>query len=158
MMKKLTCLALALMLSLGLTACGGGSDNTAAFSTDLTAFYDTLFQGEDAPAMMELTDDLLDSVYPGLNQVALKQCVVYTPMISAVAAEAAMVEVADQADVQTVRDIFQARIDSQVDGGAWYPETIEQWEQNSEIVVRDNYICLFVGTDKDEMVSAFNAL
>ena len=73
-----------------------------------------------------------------------------------------MVEVANADDAETVKNIFQARIDYMVGdgngpGGAWYPETMEEWENNSEIVVKGNYVCLFVGENKDDMVSAFNS-
>ena len=78
-------------------------------------------------------------------------------MITAVAYEVALVEVADAADVQTVQDIFQTRIDTQIESGAFYPATVEAWQNNSEIVVRENYVALFVGAEKDQMVELFNA-
>ena len=108
--------------------------------------------------MAEVTDDMLEYLYPDLVGMELKQRVIYAPMISAVAAEVALVEVANAEDVETVKAIFQKRIDDQVAGGAWYPATIEVWEKNSEIVVIDNYVCLFVGQDKDAQVEAFRAL
>ena len=61
-------------------------------------------------------------------------------------------------DVEAVKAILQQRVDDQVAGGAWYPATIEVWENSSEIVVIDNYVCLFVGADKDAQVEAFRAL
>lgn len=168
MSKKLISLALAAMMALSLAACGSpagsNNDNNAgnsekpAFSADLAEFYATLFQGEDSPAMVQAEGEMLDALYPGLSDVELKQQIVSTPMISAVAAEVAMVEVANAEDVETVKALFQKRIDDQVAGGAWYPATIEMWENNSEIVVIDNYVCLFVGEEKDAQVEAFKAL
>lgn len=163
MSKKLISLALAALMAFSLVACGNSADKNKedenpAFSADLAQFYSTLFQGADAPAMDEVTDDMLEYLYPGLAEIELNQRVIYAPMISAVAAEVALVEVANAEDVETVKAIFQQRIDDQVAGGAWYPATIEVWEQNSEIVVIDNYVCLFVGTDKDAQVEAFRAL
>ena len=162
MMKKLTSLILALCMMLGLSACGGGNKDadSGTFSTDLAAFYETIFADEaEAPAMMELEEDLMSNFYPGLAEVERVQTVIYTALISAVACEVAMVEVANADDVETVKNIFQARIDAQVDGGAWYPDTIDQWANNSEIVVRDNYVCLFVTPDGLESpAAAFNAL
>lgn len=164
-MKRLMSVVLAAALALSLTACGkanGGNQNAdQPQSIDLTEFYATLFQGEDSPAMSEVTEDMLEDLYPGLTAIERKQTVVYMPMISAVAAEVALVEVANAEDVDAVKEILQARIDYMVGdddgpGGAWYPETIEQWEQNSEIVVSGNYVCLFVSTDKDAMVESFN--
>ncbi len=166
-MRKLISLTLALCLCLGLTACAGaGGENGGdqdVFTTDLSAFYDDMFSTifpdpNNAPSMSEVTGDYLDQLYPGLSEVETTQCLVYAPMITAVAYEIALVEVADAADVQTVQDIFQARIDSQVEGGAFYPGTVEAWQNDSEIVVRGNCVCLFVGAEKDDMVAAFNAL
>ena len=166
-MRKLISLTLALCLCLSLTACAGaGGENGGdqdVFTTDLSAFYDDMFSTifpdpNNAPSMSEVTGDYLDQLYPGLSEVETTQCLVYAPMITAVAYEIALVEVANAADVQTVQDIFQARIDSQVEGGAFYPGTVEAWQNGSEIVVRGNCVCLFVGAEKDDMVAAFNAL
>lgn len=160
MSKKLISLALAALMALSLAACGSSAPKESeepAFTADLAQFYSTLF-GDDGPAMAELEGEMLDSFYPGLSDIELKQQVIYTPMISAVAAEVALVEVAKAEDVEAVKAIFQQRIDDQVAGGAWYPATIEVWENNSEIVVIDNYVCLFVGEGKDAQVEAFRAL
>jgi predicted small lipoprotein YifL len=118
----------------------------SAGAVDLAAFYSEIMAsgGENSPAMMEVAGEYLDAFYPGLAQIAKNQCVVYTPMISAVACEVAMVECANAADVDAVKAILQARVDSQVAGGAWYPETIDGWQNNSKIVVKGNYVALFV--------------
>ena len=115
-------------------------------SVDLAAFYNDIMLsgGENAPAMMEVTGEYLDAFYPGLAQFTMNQCVVYTPMISAVACEVAMVECANASDVEAVKAILQTRVDNQVAGGAWYPDTIAGWENNSKIVVKGNYVALFV--------------
>lgn len=160
-MKKWISALLAALTLFSLTACG--QSGGAAFSADLTAFGETLFQGDDTPMVMPVEGELVEVTYPGLEAVERKQTVLLTAAISATAAEAAMVEVTNAADVDKVKGIFQARIDYQVGdgntpGGAWYPATIEVWENNSEIVVKGNYVCLFVGDNKDEMVAAFNAL
>lgn len=162
MSKKLTSLVLAALMVLSLAACGSssGKNETPAFSADLAAFYDTILVEEKAEglALQEVTGEYLEASYPGLTDLELKQCVVYMPMISAVAVEVAMVEAASAEDAETVKAIFQQRIDDQVAGGAWYPATIEVWENNAEIVSIDNYVCLFVGESKDDMVAAFRAL
>jgi len=167
-MKKWISALLAALMLFSLTACSGGNvengeNGNDAFSPDLTAFSETLFQGDEAPMMIPVDETMMEDVYPGLAAVERKQTVLLTAAISATAAEAAMVEVANAADVETVKNIFQARIDAQVGtdtelGGAWYPATIESWKQNSQIVTKGNCVCLFVGDDKDEMVAAFEAL
>ena len=154
-MKKLMSIALALALALSLAACGGSGSQEAP---DLQAYYDNFMTslGDEAPMMMEITDEFLDTTYPGLSDCALRQRVLYAAAISAVAFELALVEVEDAADAETVREIFQARIDSQVSGGAMYPATVEAWE-NGEIITGGNVVALIVGGEyQAELVEGLN--
>ena len=163
-MKKAISILLAAVMALSLTACGnsGNSGSGDALTIDLSAFYTEMFNTvfpdpDNAPSMSEITGDDLDQTYPGLSDVETKQCVVYAPMITAVAYEVALVEVANADDAAKVQEIFQARIDTQIEGGAFYPATVEAWQNQSEIVTRGSYVALFVGAEKDQMVEAFNA-
>lgn len=148
----------------------GGEDAPSGAQTeiDLAAFYETLRAESTWPELMNLTEDetvteLLDSYYPGLSEIPTKQCGVYIAAISAAVGEIALVEVENDEDVQAVEDIFQGRIDYQVGddenpGGAWYPETIEGWKNNSRIVSHGNYVMLAVGIPADAAVESFEAL
>ncbi len=152
----------------------GGTDSPeteapgAPEEVDLTAFYNTLREGNIWPELMDLTTDanmkeLLDSYYPGLAEIAAKQRRVYIAAMSAAVGEIALVEVENAEDVQAVEDIFQARIDYQVGddatpGGAWYPETIEGWKTKSRIVSHGNYVMLAVGDASASAVEEFEAL
>ena len=140
-MKKLTALLLALVMTLVLAACGG---EKAQEAPDLNTVYEDFIASlDEAPMMMDVTDDVVETFYPGLSAIELKQSVLVTAAISAVAYEIAMVECADSADVETVQGIFQSRIDSQVDGGAMYPATAEAWE-GAEILTSGNVVALIV--------------
>ena len=160
-MKKIVSLVLALVLALSLVACGGNkteTPNDPAFGADLAAFYEQMMNAaEEGPFMMNLLEEaeIMDFYYPGLKDIETKQLVAYAAAMTSVAAEFVFVEVANAADVETVKGILQARIDAQVAGGAGYPMTIEQWAKYSEIVVIDNYVCLFVNSDKDLIIDAF---
>ena len=149
----------------------GGTDSPeteAPEEINLSAFYNTLREGNIWPELMDLTTDanmkeLLDSYYPGLAEIAAKQRRVYVAAISAAVGEIALVEVENAEDVQAVEDIFQARIDYQVGddatpGGAWYPETIEGWKTKSRIVSHGNYVMLAVGDASASAVEEFEAL
>ena len=149
----------------------GGTDSTETETSEeinLSAFYNTLREGNIWPELMDLTTDanmkeLLDSYYPGLSEIAAKQRGVYVAAISAAVGEIALVEVENAEDVQAVEDIFQARIDYQVGddatpGGAWYPETIEGWKTKSRIVSHGNYVMLAVGDASASAVEEFEAL
>ena len=155
-MKRLFTIALSLVLMLSLAACGSQKQE----APDLTAYYDSFMErlGENAPMMMDMTDDLLDGFYPGLTDYELNQCVVKSAAISAVAFEMALVECANEDDVEAVQGILQSRLDSQVNGGAMYPATVEAW-QNGEIITNGNVVALIVaGEDQADAVTAFNAL
>lgn len=133
-----------------------------AGGVDLNAFYLSQMEtyGENFPATMNLCEsiEMLDGFYPGLSAVDTKQMMIYQPMMGAVVCEIALVEVADSADVDAVKAIFQSRIDAQVDGGAWYPESIEGWQNNSRIVVNGNCVMMIAYSECDAVVDAFNGL
>ena len=150
-MKKLTAMFLALTMVLALAACG----EKAQEAPDLNIVYEDFIASlDEAPMMMHVTDDVVETFYPGLSAIELKQSVLVTAAISAVAYEIAMVECADSADVETVQGIFQARIDAQVDGGAMYPATVEAWE-GAEILTSGNVVALIVaGQDQAAAVEA----
>ena len=163
-MKKLFTLMMAAVMLLTLSACGG-SKKEEVKSADLNAFYEETVNGivesvgeENFPMMMPLEGEMLEGFYPGLSEIATKQCVIYTPAMSAVAVEFALVEVENAEDVEKAEAILQGRIDSQIAGGAWYPETIEGWENNSRLAVNGNSLMLVVYEDADAIVESFNAL
>lgn len=168
--RKFISLLLALTLLFALASCGNGNSggSAPAADVDLQKFYESLLVDDpesedyfnpDTP----VEGDNLAAYYPGLEDIPTKQLVIYTPMMSAVACEIALVEVENSADVQKVKDIFQARIDAQVGtdderGGAYYPETIEGWKNNSRIVSNGNCVMLIVWEKADQFVEQFNAL
>ena len=173
-MKKIFTLLLTLALVLSLPACGNGGDNSGGApgqsqqqeqqeAPDLSKFYDDFMAslGDDTPMMMDLTEDdgaLLDQFYPGLSDCGNKQIVVQGAAISAVAFEMALIEVENIDDVQAVSDIFQARIDTQIKNGAYYPATVESWEK-AAVITRGSVVALICAGDQQAKAEeAFNAL
>ena len=180
-------LSAALLLAL-LCACTGGGKtkepvDLAAFYQGLTEKYavcetpeqaypddlvndDSYFEpGTDMEQRQEWLKEQRDFLremglanYPGLSDISTEQCLVYAHMFSLSAAESVLIQVRDAADVDAVKDILQARVDAQVNGGAFYPFAIEVWENNSRIVSNGNYIMLIVSEDCDAVVDEFNAL
>ena len=178
-------LSAALLLAL-LGACAGGGTkevDLTAFYQDLTEKYavcetpeqaypddmvndDSYFEPgtemeqrqEWLKEQRELLQQMALDNYPGLSGIAAEQCLVYTPMFSLSAAESVLIQVSDAADVDTVKDILQARVDAQVDGGAFYPMAVEAWQNNSRIVSNGSYVMLIVSEDCDAVVDEFNAL
>ena len=154
-MKKIVSIALSLMLVLSLVACGG-SNSSAKEAPDLSKYYEDFMSSlgaDNTPMMMELDADMTEAFYAGLNEIETKQKV-----MRAVPFEFALVEVANADDAAKVEEIFQARKEAQVAGGAWYPETIAAWEK-AEIITNGNVVALIVaGETQTDAVDAFNAL
>ena len=133
----------------------------AAGAVDLNAFVVSLAEkyGEEFPANANVVEfGMHADLYPGIDGINTKQRVIYQPMMGAVVCEIALAEVADAADVEAVKAVFQSRIDAQVDGGAWYPASIEGWQNNSRIVTNGNFVMMIAWDYCDEAVSAFNGL
>ena len=142
-MKKFLSLALAFAMSVTLLAgCAGKPAQTA--QVDLEAYYQTIFTDpENSPAMMALDAEMLEGLYPGLTALELKQTVAYMPMITAVACEIVMVECAKAADVDTVKELFQARIDMGASSSN-YPESAAGWKQFAQVQKSGNFVCMIV--------------
>lgn len=132
----------------------------AATSVDLAAFYDAILSSYEMAAMDDISgvSDILDNFYAGLSGIATKQCLVCVPMMTSVVSEIVLIEVGSASDVDAVKAILQARIDAQAGGGAWYPDTVDGWKNNSRIVSNGNYIMMIVHQDCDSIVGDFNAL
>ena len=127
-MKKIFTVLLAAALVLSLAACGSKSGSPDQDAPDLNRYFEDFMSGlgeENAPAMMDLEGQYLEAAYPGLSAYQTKQCVVKAAAISSVPFEFALVELEKEADAKAVAEIFQARVDSQIVGGAFYPSTIE---------------------------------
>lgn len=160
-MKKLVSLILGMILVLSLAACGGSDNDSGGQAPDLNQYYEDFMASlgeENQPAMMDVEAEMIASVYPGLETYGTKQLVLKTAMISAVPYEFALVELESADNAQAVADIFQARKDAQIEGGAFYPMTVEGWEK-AEIITNGNVVALICASDEQaQAVSAFNEL
>lgn len=125
---------------------------------DLSAFYSSVTSKYQMPSLTLADTALMDNYYSGLSGVAAEQCKVYVNMMSMNMGEIALVQVKNSGDVAKVKSIFQARIDSMVNGGAWYPEPTELWTNKSRVVSNGNYVMMVVGENSDSIVKDFNAL
>ena len=177
---KLISLLLAAALMLGLLAgCGTPSvpETTAPETTpattaapettapqaelpDLETLYNQGIEvlnqmGDDAPILFPETDvNYLSNFYNGLADVELKQLYAGVAPVTNAPFEIILVEVANEADVQTVLDIFQARMDRECDDST-YPENAEAWMNNCRITSRGNYVFLAVLMGSAEIPSQF---
>ena len=149
MMKRLIAILLAAMLLLA--GCGAETTPTEppVESIDLEALYyqgvAVLDQmGANAPVLFPETDvAYLDQFYPGLADIELKQLYAGVAPVTNAPFEIILVEVANEADVPTVLEIYQGRADRESDDSA-YPENAEAWMSNCKITSRGCYVFLAV--------------
>ena len=167
-MKKMFALVLAAALAVSVLAGCSKKENEggeAAKGVNLTEFYGTIqemmnekYGEENAPVLEVMEDEMLDAFYPGLSELELKQCVVAGPVITAVVSEFALAEAQNAEDAAKVAEIFQTRIDTQAEGGAWYPETVEGWQNNATVVTNGSFVFMVAMEDNEVYIAAFNEL
>ena len=146
-MKKSIVAILVLALCFSLAGCGGKSEGPAP-GTPLNSFYDAVLavQPEDAEALIlfeESNPALINSFYPGLENIELNQQAFYMPPIATHPCEIVLVEVKDSANVQAVADIFRARIDLGADNTD-YPESAAGWQLYAQVHQSGNFVCMIV--------------
>ena len=124
---------------------------------DLQAFYDTISATYEFSSRMDMDTEMMDAYYPGLSAVSKAQFVGKIAMITASANEIVLIECSDSADVDAVRAILESRRQSQIDGGAWYPESIAMWE-GAQICVSGNFLMLVSHGSAADIAASFNAL
>ena len=134
-----------------------GENPAEGTDVDLAAFFDTLSETYEMAATENLDAEMADAFLPGLNDISLRQSVLRTPMISAAVCEILMVECENSEDAAAVAEIFRERMQSQIDGGAWYPASIEVWE-GAQIVTEGSFVALFAHSDAESMAQDFSAL
>ena len=156
-MKKLCMIAAAVLLLCGvLSACG--SKTETANDVDLTAFYNSLAEqygwGDD---MMDLDSDMLELYYPGLGDLSAKQLLAKSPVMSYAVNEYVFMQCENEDDAAQAAKILQTRIDSQADGDAFYPETIDQWKA-AKVLQNGAYVAMIAsGEHQTEIEDAWNA-
>ena len=133
-------------------------DSGSAASVDLNAFYQDMISQYEFQSLQQFSADLVDAYYAGLNDVSTKQCLVMGTMMSMNNGEFCLVEVTDSKDVDTVKAIFQSRVDYMAETGAWYPGPTELWTNSSRVVSDGNYVMMVVHESCDAIVEAFQAL
>lgn len=118
--------------------------SVSEFFATLAGSYDTL------NSLGAVEGEVLESLYPGLASAdGAEQVLVMEPVISFSTVAVGLVKLSDgatAAQIQAVKDIFQARLDSQASGGAYYPAAADAWAAG-QVVSAGNYVGMFVHAD-----------
>ncbi|MDE7262045.1 MAG: hypothetical protein K2N78_08330 [Oscillospiraceae bacterium] len=120
-------------------------------SASLSSFFSTLQGKYDGLSNMTVLDgQLLDSYYPGLTGIAaVEEVVIRETSMSTANMAVGLVKLSDSAtvdDILAVQSVLQSRITTQANGGAYYPESCETWE-NGVITSVSNCVGMFVYPD-----------
>ena len=151
-------LSLALLAGCGSSGTGGSSAEEGSGTVDLNAFFQSLetkYQwGEDY--FMDLDDETLAATYPGLEEFTFKQKVAKMPMMTAAVNEFVFLECESADDTAAVGQILKTRVETQRDGGAWYPESMAAWGE-AHVLITDQYVALIASSEyQDQIESAWN--
>ena len=108
--------------------------------------YQTANSGTEAPFMFpsDFSDPYWEDAYPGLTSIPFKQVTLYFPPIVTFACEVVLVEVENETDIETVRTIFEKRIEYGANNSSCDPETALLWKTNARIYQEGNYIGMIV--------------
>ena len=79
--------------------------------------------------------------YPGLGDIPAKQLLAKAPVMSYAVSEYVFLQADSEQDAAQAAKILQTRIDSQADGDAFYPETIDQWKA-AKVLQNGAYVAL----------------
>lgn len=108
--------------------------------------------------MVDLTDDLLGSYYPGLQKLSPKQMMAKVPKMASSVNELVFVECKNADDAKKAEKIFQKRIDDQQESGALYPESLAAWKK-AKVCKEGNYVAMIASAKQQEkIVKNFTAL
>lgn len=156
-MKRLLSILALCALALALTACGGGNNASSggASSAGGEVSFDAVYQGildaqkdsgqEELIFFPEEGADAIESLYPGLTALDPTRLQLYLPPVTGYACEILLVEVAE-GDVDAAKAILQDRIDSGA-GDTGYPENAVLWQNNAQVQVQGNCLCLIALPD-----------
>lgn len=156
-MKKRAVLVLAALLLLA-AGCGGQEDGAETAEVSLADLFAGMEEscgwGEDY--MTSIEGELLEEYYPGLGEVPAKQLIVRVPAMSSDVNEIVLFQGETEEDAENAAAVLQARIDAQVEGGAWYPETQAAWEK-AQVLRQGTYVALIAsGEFQESLEEQFN--
>lgn len=156
-MKKRAVLVLAALLLLA-AGCGGQGDGAETAEVSLTGLWAGMEKscGWEEGYMTDVEGELLEEYYPGLSEVPAKQLVVKIPAMSSDVNEIVLMKCETEEGAENAEEILQARIDSQVEDGAWYPETQAAWEK-AQVLRQGTYAALIAsGEFQESLEEQFN--
>lgn len=156
-MKKLIAMLLALVLTFAMTACGGGENTTGNAQPkelNLAETYNTIIAGANMPDMYAVEADLMLDLY-GIRAEYCKQAVVYICVNSLRADEIWLLEAADAASMETLKNLVNSRIQQKDAESVTYSPEQNAVVKAAEIIEAGNYLVMIVSPDAKTIANAF---
>lgn len=141
-----------------LAGCGAQTDGAEAAEVSLSDLYAGMEEscGWEEDYMTSIEGELLEEYYPGLAELPARQLIVRVPAMSSDVNEIVLFQGETEKDAESAAAILQARIDAQVEGGAWYPETQAAWEK-AQVLRAGTYAALIAsGEFQESLEEQFN--
>lgn len=159
MKKWMSLLLAAALFAALLTGCTGKTDGQEqAQAVDLEAFWKTIEGTYELGALEDIGTEAMDSFYPGLSDYTFQQFIGKMPMMSSVVSEYIFCQCQSEEDAQAVEAILKTRVDTQANGGAWYPESMDAWAA-AKVTREGTYVAMVASFDETEAItSAFEDL
>ncbi len=158
-MKKRN-MAWVLAVLLLVSGCGGRTEDGEAETPELSlsGLYAGMEEicGWEEDYMADLEGELLEGYYPGLSEIPAKQRMAKVPAMSSDVNEIVLMQCETEEDAEAAAAILQVRIDTQAEGGAWYPESLEAWK-NAAVLREGAYVALIAsGANQETLEEQFN--
>ena len=149
MKKRAGWMVLALLVLI--SGCGKQSDDAGTAEVDLTDLYAGMEEscGWEEGYMVDVEGELLEEYYPGLAEISTKQLIAKVPLMSSAVNEIVLLQCETAEDAESAAAILQARADSQAEGGAWYPESMEAWGR-AKVLRQGTYTALIASAEFQE--------
>lgn len=145
-MKKLIALLLAVLLVMGLTACGGEKETVK--DVDLTALYESM-EGS-LPQMLVLDKDLMMN-FLGIEAEGYTQVVAAICMEGLRADEIWLVEAADEASLAAAQKLAENRLAAKAEETVDYNPEQYAVVEKAELFTKGNYLILLVSPDVESL-------
>lgn len=159
-MKKIMTLVLALLLTMGLAACGAAetSEQTtapAAKELNMASVYEKLTSAATLPEMLQLQDDMMLD-YCGIDPAKTKQAVVQICADSLRTDEIWLLEATDEAAAKELANAANERLRKKGEESITYSPEQYAVVEKAKLIQTGNYVALIVSPDVDALVAAFN--
>lgn len=150
-MKKMMCLMLAVLLALGMTACGGKEQ---AKSADLNALYETI--APNLPQMLPMDETTMMN-FLGIDAADCTQAAVAICAEGLRADEVWLIEAKDADAFARIKTLAEARLKAKAEETVSYNPEQYAVVEKAQLLTEGNYLFLLVSPDVDTLAAAVEA-